>query len=772
MPFRLLYYIFREALPYILLTLLILTSLILAQQVTRQSELLFGSTASLMLSLQLIYSLLPGILVITLPFSLLIGSLMGLNRLLSDSEIIAAQASGISFSCLSLPLVACGIVGAMTSSFLTLHVIPQLYAEAKHLRNQLLLQAIISPIKPRTFNTHFPNHLLYIRDIDKSTGDWLGAFIIRKEKEKESVVLTAERGRLRMTQTSPVTLEIDLINGQLITLDRTFPEKQTTVSFQQQEIKLSSEKNTLLQALDKERATQELTLSQLRDRSAQANSERDRRQAQVEWHKRLALPPACIILVLLALPLSASAPRQAGRAVAFALGFGLAVLYYLILLAGQNFALSGVAPVWLGVWSPNLIGLAASFYLGLAPGSHSRLRWVTKPTLSFKQFIKDRQQPLIPKTSSRFFKVAAPLLLTLIDSLLISELAKYFFLSCLTLVFTSLTFTLFDLLPSLSRSGLGWRYAAVYLFYLAPQIFYYIAPFAVLLAILIAHGVLARSNQITALLTSGLSLLRLGFPFLCSVLAIIFCLFWLSEAILPLTNQEQDARYNQIKGKTLERAVLALGQRWTQGEEGTIYGYQYDSQTNKLLNTTVYRIDAPQGKLKEIIQADDTAPLNATTWRVLSGWRIALAQVQVGFFLLGNNPADQLVVSEGQAIFNRVVNESAKMSFFELRQYIHYLARLGVSTTSLRVDLEKKLAFPFSCLPLLAIAFPLATRNNRRGSLAGIGLSIGIGFTFWISASLFEGLGRQGYLPPGLAAWGPLALFFALGVFLAFRLRK
>ena len=112
------------------------------------------------------------------------------------------------------------------------------------------------------------------------------------------------------------------------------------------------------------------------------------------------------------------------------------------------------------------------------------------------------------------------------------------------------------------------------------------------------------------------------------------------------------------------------------------------------------------------------------------------------------------------------------MSFYELKKHVRYLSDLGATTTSLRVDLEKKLSFPFSCLPLLAVAFPLALRSSRRSTLAGIGLSILIGFTYWITASVFESAGRQAYFPPGLAVWGPQALFLALGVFVTFRLRR
>lgn len=772
---RLFRYVLFEALPFIALTLLLLTTLILAQQVARQSELLFSSTASLFLTLRIIFSLLPGVLVITLPFSLLIGVLMALNRLASDSEIIALQASGLNLLRIAAPLLACGLAGAGASAYLTIHLMPRLITDAKAIRRDLLLQALTTPIKPQTFDTHFPNLLLYIRDIDRESGEWRGIFIVRRNAEKEGdmVVLTANRARLRMTQAAPVELELDLIEGLLLNISSHSPEKQTIVRFTQQEFKISSETPAIAQSIEKERSSQELSLTELHNRGSKGDSPLERRQAQVEWHKRLALPFACLALILVAIPLGTTTTRGAGRTLAFAVGFGLAVLYYLVLLAGQNLSLSGTLPAWLGVWLPNLIGLAG--------GLTATLNALPKRAPSFSSQIFSSKSPKQKQIKNRIkqrrglsirLSASVPLLPPpLISYLVLSEMIKYLGLTSVVLLFTSLVFTLFDLLPYLSRTQLGWAYAAVYLGYLAPQILYYVMPFAVLLALLISHGILARSNQITALLVGGVSSMRLLTLFLCCAAGATVSLFWLSETILPTSNREQDSRYNRIKGKPQEQAIIAFGQRWVQGEDGTIYAYQYNPTTRELLKTTAYYF---QGNLLwRLLQVEETVPVNDHNWQIKQGWELSISpSSEVQFSSITPHSPLQLNVPDNNMIFTRVINEASKMNFFELRQYIRYLARLNAPTNSLRVDLEKKLAFPFSCLPLLAIAFPLALRNTKRRTLAGVGLSIIIGFTYWISAGLFESLGRQAFLPPGLSVWGPHALFVSVGIFLFFRLRN
>jgi lipopolysaccharide export LptBFGC system permease protein LptF len=83
------------------------------------------------------------------------------------------------------------------------------------------------------------------------------------------------------------------------------------------------------------------------------------------------VPFASIALVLLAIPIGAATSRHSGRAMGIAIGFALALIYYLVLIAGQNLALSGALPAWLGVWLANGVSLLLAIALVT---SVSRLR--------------------------------------------------------------------------------------------------------------------------------------------------------------------------------------------------------------------------------------------------------------------------------------------------------------------------------------------------------------------------------------------------------------
>ena len=89
-------YLIREIVPYLLLSLLLLTAIIFFHEASRFSELLVVASRNglpMQALSRLLTALIPGILVFTLPISLLMGVLVGMGRMSGDSEIVALGAS-------------------------------------------------------------------------------------------------------------------------------------------------------------------------------------------------------------------------------------------------------------------------------------------------------------------------------------------------------------------------------------------------------------------------------------------------------------------------------------------------------------------------------------------------------------------------------------------------------------------------------------------------------------------------------------------------------
>src|SRR5215212_1200606 len=128
-------YLIREIVPYMLLGLLLLTAIIFAHEASRFSELLVVASRN-GLPMQTLWrvmaALVPGILVFTLPISLLMGTLVGLGRLSGDSELVALTASGLSRARVLRPIILLALVVALLMLYITFTLLPR---SVRHLTN-------------------------------------------------------------------------------------------------------------------------------------------------------------------------------------------------------------------------------------------------------------------------------------------------------------------------------------------------------------------------------------------------------------------------------------------------------------------------------------------------------------------------------------------------------------------------------------------------------------------------------------------------------------
>ena len=127
-------------------------------------------------------------------------------------------------------------------------------------------------------------------------------------------------------------------------------------------------------------------------------------------------------------------------------------------------------------------------------------------------------------------------------------------------------------------------------------------------------------------------------------------------------------------------------------------------------------------------------------------------------------------LAETPAYFKKEIKQSSEMTYEELRLYIHDLEQSGFDVVRLRVQLQKKLAYPLITLVMAVLAIPFALSAGKRGAIAGVATAIGIGVVYWTISGLFEAMGNLSQLPPAVAAWSPDLLFGFIGGYLILRL--
>jgi len=95
-----------------------------------------------------------------------------------------------------------------------------------------------------------------------------------------------------------------------------------------------------------------LELEVLRNQAEGAQDEMNR--YTVEYHKKFAIPFACIVFVLVGAPIAVRFPRG-GAGMVIAISLTVFSIYYMSLIGGESLGDRGIIDPWVGPWAPNLI---------------------------------------------------------------------------------------------------------------------------------------------------------------------------------------------------------------------------------------------------------------------------------------------------------------------------------------------------------------------------------------------------------------------------------
>jgi LPS export ABC transporter permease LptG len=287
-----------------------------------------------------------------------------------------------------------------------------------------------------------------------------------------------------------------------------------------------------------------------------------------------------------------------------------------------------------------------------------------------------------------------------------------------------------------------------------------------LFAVVITLGLMQRSNEITAIKATGISIYRIVVPVLVAAGIVAGGLFLLDQFYLPHTNKRQDALRNQIKGKP-PQTYLNPDRRWIFGQNSTIYYYQlFDPDRNQFGSLSAFQFDPKTFVMKERIYASRANwDESLQRWVCTQGWSRTLqgpAIEHYGTFEVATFNA----FNEPPSYFKKEIVQSSEMSYSELQSYIHDLQQSGFDVVRLKVQLHKKFAFPAIVLIMAILAVPFSVSAGKRGAIAGVAVAAGIAVVYISVSGLFEAMGNVSQLPPVLAAWSPDLIFGLVGGYL------
>lgn len=785
-------YILKEVASHALLGVALFTFIIFMRDLGRLLELIVRNSAPLPSVAEIFLFTLPTTFTITLPMGVLVGILVGLSRLAADSEVTAMRASGMGAGMFVRTIAIFAIAGWALGMFNSIYVAPKSANALDHLQERLRSSQASFEIQPRVFYEEFKNIVLYVQDVIPSGGRslWRGIFLADISDPSSPKITLAQRGAL--LSDSPDKLRFHLEDGTQQEMIPQARDQYSITTFESTEIPLqlpSSADRTArdllpvaelgLRGLLRNAAKEQQRAEQVRhyDPATAGSRELAARYYEIEFHRRFALPAACLVLAMVGIPLGLSA-RKGGKSTGFVLTILLVFVYYFFSLTGVSMARQGKVTPWEGVWAGNIFffvcGLLLLWRLDRMPidldGWTEFWRALkTKLPVTNRRLLGTvaESSPGVTSVShKRRFRARFPLIL---DDMVLRDFAAYLAMIIATALIIVLVFTYFELLTDIMRNRIPAAIQAQYLWDVSPSLIYLIAPLAVMLAVLITFGLMEKSSELTAMKASGMSIYRAALPII--VLSAFFAvgLFIFDQVYIPHTNREQEILRNQIKGKPAQ-TYLQADRKWIFGQHNEIYYYQvFDPDTNHFGGISIFEFDPGTFQLTRRIHAEGAHwEEDLHKWVFERGWVRTLQGASIRDYRTFD-VATFNELREDPSYFKKEVKQSSEMNYEELRRYIDDLQQSGFDTVRLKVQLQKKIAFPLITLVMAVLAIPFAASGRRGGALAGVAIAIGIAIVYWVTAGVFEAMGSANQLPAMIAAWAPDFIFGFAGGYLLLR---
>jgi len=748
-------------------------------------------------AIKIIIATVPHVVVLTIPMSYLFGVLLAVGRMNGDNEIVALQAGGISSLRLLRPVMLMALLLTVFNGYLFLQVIPESSQKLREVKTEMFTSARnIGRIEPQVFYEDFPNLLLYVKDVDQESGTWLDVMVYDTSDVAEERLTLARRGRVVVApevkdsktestaadSNEPWLLLEDVVTHQFL---RDKPATYRVNANQSQLIKVTSSESATVtyRRAARERSTVEL-VSFLRYGSfsdettaRETNPEKirtDRRLAELELHRRMAIPAACITFALLALPLGVGTGSGAkGRG--FVLSIVVILVYYVASNNGELLAMKGKVPPWLGMWFPN-IGLAALAILlmgrmGRWLGERGSGSWVAYLGRRWIEWRRSRRLDSRHgrRNSRAQLTGSIPVRLqrkryvsgfpTLFDRHLTRRLLGPLLLVLISVAALYVVVDLSGNLDDIAKNKVPSSVAVAYYLNKLPQIIMDVTPMGLMIAVLILLTVLERQRELTAFKGAGVSLYRVMLPVVLIAMVSVGVLWVLEESVVPEANREAKRLHDRIKGRDTPRSYRINDRLWLLSRDGSAFYkfLRYDTPSETLVRFTMFKVDESMG-LRFHLSAHRVRYLNGG-WVADSGWFRQFFPDGTDLYKKITGPLE-LGIPEGPGYFGQEYRRPAEMSFKELGAYIKELDDSGYRPAKLIVRYHQKLIFPLSALILVLLALPFGlNRGGRRvTTMQGVALALGLGIGYIVMVRLFEQMGQTDLLPPVVGAWSPVAL--------------
>ena len=408
-----------------LFSILVLMAIFVLQFIMKFMDKLVGKGLSAGVIVEMIVLNLAWMVVLPIPMSVLIATLMAFGGLASTNEITAMRASGVSLYRMLAPALVGSIVVCLLLVEFNNNILPDANYKAKILTNDIYRKKPTLSITPGLFSSDIAGYTILVRKTFEESNDLEGVTIFDRTRPNLNTTVTAEHGTISFSPDYR-KLIMDLHDGEIHEFSTGASSQYRWIRFAKHRIAMNADgfdfqrsqesaflrgdrelsARDMIEKVDSLEKVRQQSLSTIEsatsaamaklfspenpvpenarraaDPSVGAGSristlqntlnghlqnldyiERRQREYRVEIHKKYAIPVAALVFVLIGAPLGIMARRGTfGMAASLSLGFFL--LYWSFLIGGEKLADRGFFEPWIGMWAANIILGVLGVYL-------------------------------------------------------------------------------------------------------------------------------------------------------------------------------------------------------------------------------------------------------------------------------------------------------------------------------------------------------------------------------------------------------------------------
>jgi lipopolysaccharide export system permease protein len=409
-------HILRAHLSPFLFSFVVLMLIFLLQFLVKFMDQLAGKGLSPLVIAELTVLNLAWMVVLAVPMSVLVATLMAFGSMASTHEITAMRASGVSLYRMIAPVLVASVVVSYLVLYFNNEILPDANHRVRALSSDIARKKPTLSIVPGLFSQAIQGYSILVRRTFEQSNDLEGVTIYDYTRNEVQATITAQRGTISFSPDYKKVI-MDLFDGEIHELNTMNYTEYRKIRFEKHRISMNAEGfdfqrsqqtafargDRELSAEDMQRRVDSLYTEQesVKDRirmymgneasallgtsrvdsvtghleigSAVASvraaslknlieAEHNRldyyarqiREYNVEIHKKYAIPVACIVFVLVGVPLGIMARKGTfGMAASLSLGFFL--LYWAALIGGEKMADRGLIAPWVGMWIANIV---------------------------------------------------------------------------------------------------------------------------------------------------------------------------------------------------------------------------------------------------------------------------------------------------------------------------------------------------------------------------------------------------------------------------------